>query len=129
MSDPVQHVQRIAGLFDAVSDSYDTVGVDFFQPIAAGLVDELNPQSGERWLDVGCGRGAVLLRASAAIGPEGRAVGIDISSGMESPSCRGCVRRRVVEPCPVLRARSGRCFARVASSAATGRSARDHDVR
>jgi hypothetical protein len=31
-------------------------GVDFFQPIAEGLVARLDPQPGERALDLGCGR-------------------------------------------------------------------------
>lgn len=75
-------MDRVARLFDALSATYDNVGVDFFQPIAAGLVDELDPRAGERWLDIGCGRGAALLRAATAVGPDGCAVGIDISSGM-----------------------------------------------
>ena len=58
-------VQRetLRSLFDAVADSYDQVGVDFFQPIADGLVTELDPQPGERALDLGCWRGAALLRS------------------------------------------------------------------
>lgn len=72
----------MAGLFDALSTTYDGVGVDFFAPIGASLLRALPPRSGERWLDVGCGRGAVLLPAAAAIGPAGRAVGIDISAAM-----------------------------------------------
>ena len=36
---------RVAQLFDAVADTYDAVGVDFFEPIAAGLVAELAPRS------------------------------------------------------------------------------------
>ena len=72
----------MAGLFDALSTTYDGVGVDFFAPIGASLLRALPPRSGERWLDVGCGRGAVLLPAAAAIGPAGRAVGTDISAAM-----------------------------------------------
>lgn len=68
--------------FDALADTYDNVGVDFFQPIAAGLVDELDPRPGERTLDIGCGRSAVLLRLAGAVGPDGRAVGIDASVRM-----------------------------------------------
>ena len=72
---------RMAGLFDALSPVYDNVGVAFFQPIASGLVAALGPQSGERWLDVGCGHGAVLLEAAAAVAPAS-AVGFDISPAM-----------------------------------------------
>ena len=66
--------ETLRSLFDAVADSYDQVGVDFFQPIAAGLVAELNPQPGERALDLGCGRGAALLPIAHAVGPTGSVV-------------------------------------------------------
>jgi len=82
MVDASGHTEKIANLFDKLSDSYDEVGVDFFQPIAATLLAAMPPVEGERWLDIGCGRGAVLLPVAEAIGPHGLAVGIDISSGM-----------------------------------------------
>jgi ubiquinone/menaquinone biosynthesis C-methylase UbiE len=75
-------IVRIAALFDALSSTYDAVGVDFFQPIAASLLSALPPTAGERWLDVGCGRGAVLLKAARAVGLQGAVSGVDISEGM-----------------------------------------------
>jgi ubiquinone/menaquinone biosynthesis C-methylase UbiE len=77
----------VGGVFDRVADTYDAVGVDFFQPIADGLVAELAPQPGERCLDVGCGRGAVLFPIARAVAPAGRSgkgsvVGIDLSPNM-----------------------------------------------
>src|SRR5262249_22416280 len=47
----------IASVFDAAAADYDSVGVDFFQPIADRLVEELAPQQGERAIDIGCGSG------------------------------------------------------------------------
>ena len=82
MVDSSGHTEKMANLFDKLSDSYDEVGVDFFQPIAASLLTSMPPLEGERWLDIGCGRGAVLLRVAQDIGQHGLAVGIDISSGM-----------------------------------------------
>lgn len=73
---------RIARLFDALADSYDQVGVDFFQPIADGLVAAVAPARGERWLDVGCGRGAVLVPVARAVEPGGAVTGIDVSPAM-----------------------------------------------
>lgn len=73
---------RVTDLFHRVSDTYDAVGVDFFGPIAAGLVDELDPQPGERAIDVGCGRGAALFRLADAVGPTGRVTGVDVAPGM-----------------------------------------------
>jgi len=88
MVDTSGHTEKMANLFDKLSDSYDEVGVDFFQPIAASLLASMPPAEGERWLDIGCGRGAVLLPAAEAIGQHGLAVGIDISHGMVEHSRR-----------------------------------------
>lgn len=74
--------ERIAELFDLVADSYDNVGVSFFGPIADRLVEEMDPQPGDRVLDVGCGRGAVLFRLAQAVGPTGAVTGIDVSRRM-----------------------------------------------
>lgn len=73
---------RIAAMFDQAADSYDQVGVELFQPIAERLVRELAPQPGERAVDLGCGRGAALLRLAAAVAPGGRTVGLDLAPRM-----------------------------------------------
>lgn len=78
----MEHQERIAALFDEVADSYDNVGVDFFQPIATGLVAYLDPKSGERALDIGCGRGAVLCLIAPLVGPSGTVTGLDLSPRM-----------------------------------------------
>src|SRR6478735_3874517 len=74
--------QGIGGVFDRVADTYDAVGVPWFTPIAAGLVDELAVTPGERVLDIGCGRGAALRPLALATGSGGRAVGIDLAPRM-----------------------------------------------
>jgi ubiquinone/menaquinone biosynthesis C-methylase UbiE len=73
---------RLSRLFDDLADSYDEVGVEFFGPIARGLVDALAPAPGERVADLGCGKGAFLLPAARAVGTRGRAVGLDVSPAM-----------------------------------------------
>ena len=88
MTDPVAQVpphdprERNARLFDGVAEVYDDVGVDFFGPIAHGLMDALAPAPGERVADMGCGRGAFMIRAARAVGPQGRVLGVDISPAM-----------------------------------------------
>ena len=82
MVDTLGHSEKMANLFDKLSDTYDEVGVDFFKPIAGKLLESMPPVEGERWLDIGCGRGAVLLPVAQKIGPHGLALGIDISTGM-----------------------------------------------
>lgn len=79
--------QRVKGLFDAVAGSYDQVGVDFFAPIGEALVAALDPEPGQRALDLGCGRGAALLPLARLLGPTGRVVGGDIAPNMVA-ECR-----------------------------------------
>ena len=50
-----------------------------YQPIARAVVDAADPRAGEAVLDVGCGAGATTFEAAWRVGPEGRAVGVDIS--------------------------------------------------
>ena len=81
-----------AGVFDRAAATYDAVGVPFFGPIAEGLVAALAPQPGERVLDVGCGRGAVLGRVARA----GRA---QRPGGGPGPRARdGAAHRRATSP-------------------------------
>ena len=84
--------QDVAKLFDELADTYDAVGVEFFQPIASGLVNVLRPQPGERALDVGCGRGAVLFSLAAAVGGTGSVTGIDVSPLMVQATTNDVVR-------------------------------------
>lgn len=72
----------VAGVFDRVAGTYDDVGVEWFRPIAAGLVDELAGRPGERVLDIGCGRGAALAPLARTVGATGYALGIDLAPGM-----------------------------------------------
>jgi ubiquinone/menaquinone biosynthesis C-methylase UbiE len=74
--------RAIAGVFDRGADAYDQVGVDFFGPAGVDLVARARLQPGELVLDLGCGRGAVLFPAAAAVGSTGRVVGIDLAPRM-----------------------------------------------
>ena len=74
--------EMVAAVFDGAADTYDDVGVEFFRPIAERLVTELAPCTGERALDVGCGRGAVLFPLVRAVGPDAKVAGIDLSPRM-----------------------------------------------
>jgi ubiquinone/menaquinone biosynthesis C-methylase UbiE len=72
----------VIAVFDEVADTYDAVDVDFFTPMGVELVRRAAIVPGESVLDVGCGRGAVLLPAARAAGPAGHVTGIDLSSAM-----------------------------------------------
>jgi ubiquinone/menaquinone biosynthesis C-methylase UbiE len=72
----------VAALFDQIADEYDAVGVEFFKPVAEGLVKEVAARPGERVLDVGCGRGAAMIPLARAVGATGAVTGIDVSARM-----------------------------------------------
>lgn len=80
----------VAQVFDALADVYDQTGVEFFQPVGARLVSLLEPQPGERCLDIGCGRGAATLPLARAIGPSGSVDALDVSAAMAAAT-RGLV--------------------------------------
>ncbi len=84
--------QQVSAVFDAAAPTYDRVGVEFFQPIAQGLVEQLSPVAGELVLDVGCGRGAVLLRVAAAVGESGAATGLDLAPEMVAAAAEEATR-------------------------------------
>lgn len=72
----------IAGVFDRSAESYEDVGVDFFSVFGRQLVDDLGISVGERVLDIGCGRGAVLFPAAERVGRTGAVTGIDLAPTM-----------------------------------------------
>jgi ubiquinone/menaquinone biosynthesis C-methylase UbiE len=72
----------VAQVFDTLADSYDQTGVEFFKPVGRRLVELLDPQPGERTLDVGCGRGAVTLPLAEAVGDGGSVDAVDVSPAM-----------------------------------------------
>lgn len=74
--------QQIAAVFDRSAAAYDQVGVEFFTPMARELVAQAGLRRGERVLDLGCGRGAVLFAVRAAVGESGTVVGLDLAPAM-----------------------------------------------
>ena len=57
-------------------------------------VDQLNLKRGDHVLDVGCGTGRNFSLLRAAVGPEGRIYGVDLSDGMLRKARKLCRRRQ-----------------------------------
>src|SRR5262245_49689923 len=74
--------QSVIDTFDRAAADYDRAGVDYFGVFGARLVTTAAPLPGQRVLDLGCGRGAVLFPAARAIGPSGHDLGIDAAPKM-----------------------------------------------
>ena len=82
MSDTERAKSFVVGGFDRGADVYEQVGVDFFGSPGRDLVARAQLRPGERVLDLGTGRGAVLFPAAQAVGLTGRVVGIDLAPRM-----------------------------------------------
>ncbi|HEX8092188.1 class I SAM-dependent methyltransferase [Jatrophihabitans sp.] len=79
---PAARRASVAAVFDRVAAEYDQLSVAWFSPMARELVRLLEPMPGERAIDIGCGRGAVMFELAAALGAGGRVQGIDLSQKM-----------------------------------------------
>jgi ubiquinone/menaquinone biosynthesis C-methylase UbiE len=76
--------QAIKRRYDRLANLIPVFDWLFFQPRAfrANAVAQLNLRAGDRVLEIGCGTGRNLPHLHAAVGPEGRIFGVDLSSGM-----------------------------------------------
>lgn len=72
----------VAGVFDRAARAYEPAGVDFFDRMGRRLTELARVATGERVLDLGCGRGASLFPAAAAVGPTGAVLGLDLAPTM-----------------------------------------------
>jgi len=74
--------------YDRLSRWYDTLSERSERPSRLAGLELLAAAPGEHVLELGFGTGRALVALTGAVGPEGRVVGIDLSSGM---------RRKAVE--------------------------------
>jgi ubiquinone/menaquinone biosynthesis C-methylase UbiE len=88
---------EVVGVFDRASASYDRVGDEFFGLFGRRLVEHAAVQAGEKVLDLGCGRGAVLFPAAEAAGPTGRVIGIDLAPGMVAATAEEAINRGLTQ--------------------------------
>lgn len=72
----------IKEIYDASALHYGEKGNSFFNYFAERLIEQSSIASGNKVLDVACGKGAILFPAAQAVGPKGEIVGIDLSSQM-----------------------------------------------
>ena len=71
--------QMIEQVFDDSAIPYDRVGPNIFTQFGKRLVDKMPLVPGAHLLDVATGKGAVLLPSARRLGPQGKAIGIDLS--------------------------------------------------
>jgi SAM-dependent methyltransferase len=83
----------VAAAFNEAASGYDNGGPQFAGPIASRLVSVADLQPGWHVLDVGCGAGAVLVRAASAVSPGGHVTGIDLAPRMLQRAADEAVRQ------------------------------------
>ena len=72
---------RLAGLYDfGVKNAFRWIGGEI--GFRCGIVEAADVRPGQSVLDVACGTGTLLALLAACTGPDGRAVGIDMSEEM-----------------------------------------------
>lgn len=74
--------ERTRRWYDRLSPWYDRFIDPFESSVRAAGVELLAPQPGALVLDIGCGTGVALADLSMAVGPEGMAIGLDLSAEM-----------------------------------------------
>lgn len=81
--------------WDDVASRYTLDRLGIFGRSAARLIELLNPPSNIVLLDVGCGSGALTIRAASSSDDDGLVIGSDISKEMLHESQRAYSKRRV----------------------------------
>jgi SAM-dependent methyltransferase len=66
-------------------------------PLGRRALEALEPKSGEKILDIGCGGGTTALELSRAVAPDGMVIGIDVSAAVLA------FARRAAESCDRVR--------------------------
>lgn len=80
----------VAERFDRIAPSYGLFERLFLVPrkAAARAVQQLQLRDGQRVLEVGCGKGPLLVPLSSAVGEAGKVVALDLSEKMLIPAQR-----------------------------------------
>lgn len=75
--------------YDRISRYYEYVEGVWERPVRRIGLEALHATPGESLIEVGCGPGYALVQIARAVGPDGRALGVDLADGM----CRLARRR------------------------------------
>ncbi len=77
-----QSKEEIRAYYNKVAKVYDVLAERSEQPMREAGLHKLDPQPGERILEIGFGTGHCLVVLARAVGPTGKVYGIDIAENM-----------------------------------------------
>lgn len=72
--------KHIADTYDQRSGNHDKS--EWHRKTALKLIETFPPLVGDSVLDIGTGTGTIAFHAASLVGPQGKAIGVDISKGM-----------------------------------------------
>jgi arsenite methyltransferase len=71
-----------SALSQAVAKRYQVLATCCCSLSCGDALGWADPQPGETLIDLGCGRGRDVIRAAGLVGPEGQAIGVDLTEAM-----------------------------------------------
>ncbi len=92
MASDAESKSDLAALYTRVAPGYGQ-GTPMFAHAGRRLVELAGVSAGQRLLDIGAGRGAILFEAAERVGTRGRVTGIDIAPGMVDETSAEIARR------------------------------------
>jgi demethylmenaquinone methyltransferase/2-methoxy-6-polyprenyl-1,4-benzoquinol methylase len=78
----LQTKSETKAFYNKIAKVYDLLAEHSEQPMREAAIKMLAPAPGERLLEIGFGTGHVLIELARAVGPTGKAFGIDLSENM-----------------------------------------------
>ena len=80
LEDLQAYQKHITDTYDERSRNHDNS--EWHRKNAQRLIEELPPATGDIVLDIATGAGTIAFQAASLVGPNGKAIGVDISKGM-----------------------------------------------
>ena len=82
MNKSPRNQEQVVDIYRKRAKSYDSSGISGLESKRREAVNMLNLKRGDLVIDIGCGTGLNFALLQAAIGPEGKIIGVDLTDAM-----------------------------------------------
>ena len=93
----LQSKDETRAFYDKISGVYDLLAEHSEGPVRQAGLENLALTAGERVIEIGYGTGCCLVQLAAAVGPEGRVFGIDLSEGMRARARERVAKEHLID--------------------------------